>query len=352
MKKTLSILAVAAVMVACNRTEDIYEPKGDYENGFLVLNEGGFGKNNGSLTYTNYDFSKTEQETYQKVNKEVLGDTSQSAFRYGDDLYIVMNGSNKLIKVNRYTLKKEGEVTTNLSNPRYATVSNGKLFVTNWGSGSDNTDDYILVLDPETLKELGKISVDFGVERIFNFQNKVYALLQGGWGKNNKVAVINPASQSVEKYYTVGKQPNGFAVENDRVLITCSGDGTYDTNWNYTQTVDGSIWTLTGSGVEKTYDWVSTTDKKESIREIVRVNQSYFFLVDGKLHKAPVGSDLTKSKKVDDTSFYHIGKLGNLFAVGLDAKDYVSKGEAVFFNENGEVAHKTNTGIIPNSIVD
>ncbi|NHW59998.1 hypothetical protein HA378_33045, partial [Escherichia coli] len=81
--------------------------------------------------------------------------------------------------------------------------------------------------------------------------------------------------------------------------------------------------------VEKTYDWAQTPDKKESIQEIVKVNQSYFFLVDGKLHKAAVGSDLTKSTQVSETSFYRLSKLDEVFAVGLDGKN----AKALFFNE-------------------
>ncbi|AZZ58022.1 YncE family protein [Riemerella anatipestifer] len=348
MKKSLAFLSAVVLLTACNRNED-YTPKGDYENGFFILNEGYFGQNNGSLDYVSYGFSNTEEKVYQKVNSEALGDTPQSSYRNGDDLYIVVNNSNKLVKVNRYTMKKQAEVTTGLKNPRYMTVVNGKLYITNWGEGLDNTDDYILVLDAATLKEIAKIPVDYGVEKIFSFQNKIYALLQGGWSKNNKLAVINPSSNVVEKYYTIGYNPNGYLVEDNKVLITCKGDGFYDAsaNWAYTSTVDGSIWTLTASGVEKTYDWAQTSDKKESIQEIVKVNQSYFFLVDGKLHKAAVGSDLTKSTQVSETSFYRLSKLDEVFAVGLDGRN----AKALFFNEAG-LQKTISTGIYPNSVVE
>lgn len=353
MRKFLSILATATLLVACNRDGEVYTPKGNYESGFLILNEGNFGHNNGSLTYTSYQFTNTQNNVYQSVNNEILGDTPQSAYRHGNDLYIVVNYSNKVVKVNRFTLKKEAETSVELSNPRYATVASGKVFVTNWGNGFNADDDFIAVLDPVTLKEETRIKTDFGVEKIFNFNNKVYALLQGAYGHNNKVAVINPITNTVEKYLTVGYNPNGFVVENDRVLISCGGMWDYSL-WPDPQTVDGSLWALNTQGTEKLSDWADITpDHKEKISDITKVDHFYFFLIDGKLHKVAAGADfLTQSEKISDVNFYSIGQLSNLFVVGLDAKDYQSDGEAYFFRTNGSLEKTTTTGITPNSIVE
>ena len=344
MKRIVKFLAIAIALVSCSRDEEpIFTPKGEYEYGFFVLNEGNIGKNNGTLDFVSFGFGRTERDVYPN-----LGDTPQSGLRNGDDLYLVINYSNKIIKVNRNTLKKEAELTTELSNPRYMTIVNGYGYVTNWGDGMNKTDDYILVVDLKTLQPVKQIPVEEGPEKIFTFNNKVYALLQGGWGANNKIAVINPTTNTLEEHIETDYRPNGYLIDSNKVLITFGGEYSYPN-----QVVDGSIWTLTSSGLKKTYDWTNTTpNHKETIQEIVKVNNHYFFLVDSKLHKAPIGSDLTNSIKVDNRDFYHLSNLGNQFAVGLDAGDYQSSGTAVFFTENGIVnIGPIKVGINPNSII-
>ena len=148
-KMFIATLVSAVVLVSCSKDElevPVYQSKGVFDSGVLILNEGNFNASDASISFIPFDLSRVENNVFSTLNSGLpLGDVAQSLTFSGDLAYIVVNNSNKIQIVNRYTLKKSGEISTGLSNPRYVSISNNKIFVTNWGSSSITTDDYVAV---------------------------------------------------------------------------------------------------------------------------------------------------------------------------------------------------------------
>lgn len=181
-KLVLIALIFSLFFVSCTNDDTNEDtPLGSYDNGFLILNQGGFGHNDASVSYVSSDFSIAQNDIFSVVNPSItLGDTGQDVGFNNEFAYIVLNASNKIEIVNRYTLKSVGSINSGLKNPRYIAFANGKGYVTNWGDGSVATDDYVAVIDLNTNKVSSAIPVVEGPEKVIANLGKLYVAHKGG----------------------------------------------------------------------------------------------------------------------------------------------------------------------------
>jgi hypothetical protein len=188
-KLFLVALVSAIFFVSCTEDDNNKNetPLGDYDKGALILNQGGFFKGNASVSYLSDDFVTQQNNIFSLVNPTItLGDTAQDIGFNGDLAFIVLNVSNKIEVVNRYTMKHVATIKTGLNNPRYIAFSNGKGFVTNWGDGGNTADDYVAVVNLSNYSTT-KIPVAEGPERIIADNNKLYVAHAGGFGYGNTI---------------------------------------------------------------------------------------------------------------------------------------------------------------------
>jgi len=229
-KLVVFALAIGVLFTSCSsdNDDDIEAlPQGDYDNGILISHEGNFFKGNASVSYVSDDFLTVENNVFNTINNTLLGDTAQSMAFDGDLAYVVLNVSNKIEVINRYSFESIATINTNLNNPRYMAVLNGKGYVTNWGDGGDATDDYITVIDLSTNTVSGTISVDEGPEQILMKDDMLYVSHKGGYSVNNIVSVIDPTDNSVETI-EVSDAPGEMAIDsNGNLVVFCSGGNQY-----------------------------------------------------------------------------------------------------------------------------
>ena len=220
MKKfILSILAVSLLVFSCSNDDDgdVLLPLGDYENGILVSGEGG----PSSVSFISNDYATTQNEIYFNVNNENLGVYLQS-IGFNDELaYIITDNTNSITVVNRYTFEKVGEIATGLLTPRYITFLNGKGYVTNWGDGSDSTDDFIAIIDLSTNLIEDTISVGEGPEFILGKSDKLYVSHKGGYNVNNVISVVNTTNNTIDEV-TVNDVPDEMAFDTNGNLVVLS----------------------------------------------------------------------------------------------------------------------------------
>ncbi|GAA4238998.1 hypothetical protein GCM10022291_31610 [Postechiella marina] len=223
MKKIiLSLLSVSLFVFSCSNDDDGGEqlPLGDYDNGILVSAEGG----PASVSYISDDYKTVENEIYYNVNTENLGVYLQSVGFNGDLAYIISDNANTITVVNRYTFVKQAEIKTGLITPRYITFLNGRGYVTNWGDGTDTTDDFIAEIDLTTNTVTGTVDIAEGPERILAKDDRLYISHKGGYNINNIISVIDTSDNSVETI-TVNDAPDEMALDsNGNLVVLCSGD--------------------------------------------------------------------------------------------------------------------------------
>ncbi|HFS67660.1 MAG TPA: hypothetical protein ENK67_05550, partial [Flavobacteriia bacterium] len=227
MQKNVLFILFLIFLTACKNDET---PKFtiDLHNGIFVTNEGPFQNGTGTITFVS-DAGEVTQEVYQKVNNKVLGNVVQSMTLYQDSAFIVVNNSHKVVVVDRYSFKElaiiEGEF---IQNPRYLKVVNGYAYVSNWGNPQDATDDFIAVIDLSDYSLVSKISVGEGPEKMLVDNHKLYVLLKGGFGFNDKLTIVDCETNSVITNIIVGDVPTGIVKDiNGAIWILCQGNPDY-----------------------------------------------------------------------------------------------------------------------------
>ena len=229
--KLLLIAFSISLFVSCSNDDDNDTDdnvaKGEYENGFFILNEGSAGQ--GTVSFSNNDFSFFAKDVYTAANgSDLLGKFAQNIFFDGDKAYIIAGGANVINVVNRYTFKLIAKIETGLVNPRYGVVKDGKAYVTNantyadWGGAWDaigNTDDYVAVIDLATNKFESKINVNATANRIIEKNGKLYITEPYN---SDKLLVVNIATKAVETPIVIGSSSDTLE-EKDGVLYVLRG---------------------------------------------------------------------------------------------------------------------------------
>lgn len=203
--KLLSALFAATLLftTSCRTDDPIDEPqpKGAYENGIFLSNEGNFGSPTATVSFISNDLS-VENKIYSANNGgAVLGDVLQNIGVNGDNAYLILNNSNKIEIVNRYTFKKVATVSDQVSQPRYIAFAGNNFYVTN-SSGSSK---FVNVYNSTTNAFVKKIDLTSSGERIVEASGKIF-VQNASFGSGKKITIINPTSNTVEKEVTV---PNG-----------------------------------------------------------------------------------------------------------------------------------------------
>lgn len=245
MKKLLyAALLVGATLqfTACESDSSPAKPKQRYDitQGMVISNEGNYGKNNASISlyYTNGD--SLANDVYNKVNNDVLGDVLQSIAEADTSVYFVLNGSNKVVAVSKYSCKKYASIT--VAGPRYMAVNGKTGYVTGW------TNNEVAVVDLATNKVTGSIKVGSGPEGVLINGGKLYVANSGGYGKDNTVSVIDIKTNTVVKTITVADCPKSFAADkNGAIWVVCAGY----TDWNNSaNSTKGALCKITPSTYE------------------------------------------------------------------------------------------------------
>jgi len=343
-KKTLLIVTLLSLLFACNEdlpNNDSYT--GTYENGLFITNEGPFQSGSGTLTFI-ANQGVVVQNAYKNVNNEDLGNIVQSMIFHNDKAYIVVNNSHKIIVVDRITLKKiaviEGD---NIKNPRYIVAKGNKAYVSNWNNPSNATDDFIAVIDLETNTVSNTILVGEGPEDLLIANNQIYVNLQGGWHENNKVAIIDIATENITQTITLQNIPNSIVKDaNNNIWVLCG-------NPNRESDIYGNLVKIVNNQIENTYQ----IENEKQPNHLVINNNTLYYNLNGKIYATNTTTTQINTTAISgfDGSYYTMNANNNKLYT-TNANDYTSEGLLTIYDLNTNVIINTyKTGLIPGSIV-
>jgi hypothetical protein len=347
-KLVLVALLSSVFFVSCTDNEDntVEIPLGNYDNGTLILSQGGFGKGNASVSYLSENFTTLQNNIFAIVNPSItLGDTGQDIGLYKNLAFIILNASNKIEIVNRYTMVHVATINTGLSNPRYIAFSNGKAFVTNWGDGGSTSDDYIATINLTNYTLITKIPVAEGPERIIESNNKLYVAHQGGYGYGKTISVINGSDNTLSTTINVGDVPNSLEIVNGALYVLCGGKPSYSGS----ETV-GSIVKINLSS-----NTVSSTlafPAKSHPSNLDVVDSSVYYTIGSGIYKSTTTATVLPTTPLFSTTaqgvygVYSFAVNNNKIYVG-DAGDYSSNGKVYVYSSAGTLEKEFTVGIIP-----
>lgn len=221
--RCLACLLLTLALAGCVPEPDLI-PKGgllsEY-HGLFVLNEGQWNQSNATLDYYGPDGGRIS-EVFYRTNGLRLGDVANSVLLDQDTLYIVMNGSRLLYKVQLPGLHLIAQLEfPELASPRsMVKVSPTLAYVNSLYS------QVVYKLNPQTMTLTGTLTVEDHMEDMVLHQDKVYIGCGNYPGKtNNKLAIIDPTTELVT-YRTLPVENPGAVVllADGQLAICCRGN--------------------------------------------------------------------------------------------------------------------------------
>ncbi|WP_299116347.1 DUF5074 domain-containing protein [uncultured Winogradskyella sp.] len=345
-KIALLLLTVGLFFNSCSDDDSSPNvPLGDYEDGLLISHEGNFGQGNASVSYVSYDLTTVENNIYNSVNSTPLGDTAQSIAFNGDLAYIVLNVSNSIEIVNRYTFESIATIDSGLNNPRYIAFANGKGYVTNWGDGTVATDDYLAIIDlTSNTLNAQSISVGEGPEEIIANGDTIYVAHKGGFGQNNIISVVDTNSDNVSTTITVGDVPNSMLLDNTGNLwVLCGGKPSWTGDETAGQlskinTVNNSV-TAIDFGITEHPSFLALD------------NGVLYYYMAGEVYKMnSTSTTLPTTSEITGLNFYDMS-VNNSVLYGVDAGDFTSNGSLFAYDlTTNAIINSVTINIIPGEV--
>ena len=217
-KLVFGVFSLLLLTTSCDKEES----SGEYADGVFIANEGGFGSNNGSISFYSNNTDSVYNNIFYSVNNRSLGDVVQSVTVHKNKAYIVVNNSNKVEIADKNTFQEEG-VISDVSLPRHFIAQENTGYLSCWGDNS------VKVIDLETNTVTQSIPVATGPEKMCIVGNKLYVVNTGGYSVDSVVSVIDLTSLEVVKNIIVKYSPQDIVVDkNNKIWVLCFGKVVYD----------------------------------------------------------------------------------------------------------------------------
>lgn len=305
-----SIVSIAHVFSSCNKAKDIHPIEFNTSNSnltsydLLICNEGNFGSGLGSISKVSVTDTTLEAENkaFYNRNEEYLGNVVQSCMHIGDELWIVVNNSQKIVRCDE-NLNKIADIK-GFNSPRYLAQTENKVYV------SDLYEDSLYVVS----------KVDYSITKKIHTGSWNEGLLVVGeqlWLTNtdkNTVSVYSTVDERLIKEVKVAQEP--FAIELDadnNVKVLCNGGLMVSVDEPTLFTIHPQTFKIVDELEFVALDGLPTQ---------LSINGTDTYILAGSVYKI---NGQTTEKILSGLNFYGLEVKGNnLFLT--DAKDYVRNG--------------------------
>ena len=361
-------LCIAIAFISCRKDEVIFlstdknvaQPKLDGNiEGFYLLNEGNMGMNRSSIDLFNYRTGNYTTDIYSERNPTVvkeLGDVGNDIKIYGNKVYAVINCSNKVEVIDKWTAKRIKKI--DIPNCRYVAFYKGKAYVSSY-SGPVAIDPnaelgFVAEIDTATLEIKRKVTVGYQPEQMVVHNGKLYVANSGGYRVPNydrTVSVVDLESFKEIKKIDVGINLYSMQIDSRGDIYVSSRGDYYNTPSNLfvidTQTdekkmqlnmpvlgmclVDDALyyysvaWSYLTNSNKITYGIMDTKTKKIISDQIITDGTDKRIMIPYGLQVNP------ETKEIYIT----------------DAQNYVVTGYIYCFTPEGRLKWKTTAGNIP-----
>lgn len=335
MKKGLFLIAVITA-TACTKTPLPAQPT-VYEEALLILNEGAFTGGTATIDAIGGQSDTIVQSAFSTENGFALGNIGQHMLHADSLLVVSINNAGVVRGISRKTMLEHW--STLVAGPRYVAESGNNLVITTWSS------DYIKVLDKYTGQLTDSINV-FGVsEQVHADGDVVYVGLNGGFGNDDRVAVVDLNTSSVDTL-RVGDKPNSFVQVGSAVYVLCAG---YE-DWSGSASTPASLWKIENGSAVEVIAAPTSADHAIALKtdgtNLYFLNASY----SGAVVKTSLAPAAWPSNAITNTGGYNLDLLANVLYLH-DAKDYASAGKVYQYDLNGTLLDSIDAGIIPRQVL-
>ena len=330
-------------------------------DGLYILNEGNMGSNRCTLDYLDLSGTDSTIHYYRNIYAErnpstvkELGDVGNDIGIYGSKLWIVVNCSNKVEVCEARSTRRLVQV--NIDNCRYLAFDGGFAYVSSYAGPVQVAENCplgrVYKVDTLTMQKVDSVVVGYQPEEMAIVDGKLYVANSGGYRVplyDNRIMVIDLATFQVIKEIEVD-------VNLHRLLADSHGQLWVSTRGNYFDVAPAlyclkddkvvarleipiSSMTIVGDSlyyIGTTFSYVDGGYKKD------------FGIVDVALQRCSVAVTFEAPEIKNITLPYGIivNPHDRDFYI-LDAKNYVSSGELLHFDADGNFLWRVSTGDIP-----
>lgn len=358
----LIILSIITTLVLCSCRKDIDElpvESFNFREGFYLLNEGNMSMNKASLDFYNYHTGVYERDVYRRANPDVvlgLGDVGNDVQLYGSKLYVIVNASNKIEVLDAHTAKRIKQI--DLINCRYITFHEDKVYASSYnaeiGLDSNSPQGKVVEIDTLTLNITRTVSVGRQPDGVAVANNKLYVANSGGYNPNayeRTLSVIDLKAFIEIKKIDVGINLHRLKVDQDEnILVSSRGDymGRYSNLFLIDTKIDQVIHTfdrpVSNFWVDgkKLYTFSSEWSNQE------QKNIFSYYLIDLNDVNTPLSVYITDGSEKQIAMPYGIAVDAKRKDIYLtDAKNYVTPGTLYHYDAQGKLVQSFTTGDIP-----
>jgi DNA-binding beta-propeller fold protein YncE len=351
MKRISVILSCLLVMlmVSCKPEDPVIPEPVSIGKGVFVINEGSFTNGGSTLTFYNPEMDTVANHLFYRANNgAVLGDTGQSLALIDGKLYIVVNNSNYIYKVDANTIvcdTTQPYMLTDFYSPRYMHVVNPEKAYVSDIVGSD-----LWIVNPKDMTHTGTIQMGKPTETMVQVGQEVYVT---NWSNyycptvdNNTVQVVDVNNDVKVAEITVGKEPNGMVVDkNNMVWVLCEG-----AVWTE-EAQEPTLWRI--DPMTKQAVIVASFDPYEGVMNLaIDPTGTYlYYFRDNAVRRVNIDSPDTEDSfaiLAEDRNFYKIAvdpNNGDIYV--SDAKAYTIEGSVYRYSSDGVLLSSFEAGICP-----
>lgn len=298
-----------------------------------IVNEGNFNAANASISLYDTGNNSVVEDIYYAQNGTALGDVAQSITKINNELYIIVNNSNKIMVCDEnFKIKR---TIGGLTSPRYIQqVSNQKAYVTDLYANA------ISIIDLSNGTKTGSISCPGKTEQMVMLYNKVYVTNT----EKNYLYIINAITDAIVDSVVIGLNASSLVIDkNDKIWVLVSGKPS---------STDGMLSRIDPNNLPSIMG-VSFGPGIHPHHLCINSSKDTLFYINDGISYAPVADVY---KKVDgfipsgSKNFYGLGihpTTHDIYA--CDALDYIQKSNVYIFNAStGAEKRHFKTGFISN----
>lgn len=354
MKKLFSMLSLFAALLLMGGCESNQTPSDEtpvpYDEGVYVLCEGSYGAGNASLWFYDRDTKEVKADVFGQANDAKLGDVGQSMLLHNGDLLVVVNNSGVVYSLDAATGVVKGMIE-NLLSPRFVAIapSGTKGYI------SQMYTNKVVVFDPRTMTVTGELELE-GVadsEQMVIWGGKLFV---AAWSNGHKIVVVDTETDTQVDLFEVGVQPYSMVLDKDGYIwVVCDGGNEWSSLPEGVTMEAPSLWKISAETHEATKLHTFTPGGYFRSRLAIDGQGDTLYFIYDAVWAVDVASGVLPSEPliaVEGWGQYGLDVdpiNGDIYIA--DAKDYVSNGAVLRYNDKGEKVDEFEVGLLPSKFV-